>query len=388
MTKATFPTFAAALTFTAMHLAAQNPPDARALIDGEADALQRLGSYQYTEDQTTKTTMQGVPVSLTTTITVQAVNPGKMRLEMALFDAPSFLMVSDGVAAWSYEATSKRYAKLKDASAAQQQLDAFARDFDGLSGRSANAKVVRSESLTVDGAPHDCWVVESRSEKSGEGPMQFHDVVGTVWIDKELGIVLHQTMVGKMVAPFGPGDMEMKSVKHSLKIDVPLDDALFHFTPPPGAQETDDLRPGGFSPVAAQPPTAPEAPPNAVVSNASVHPQAFVPLLNPMHRVEPARPQAAAGNELEWAGRTVGNPDSGGQGGRCGSSLRPAAASRAGGGRCGAVDLPSGDSRRPACVCVHFGERCFHRPLEADWRRRLEPGSGRADGCHAAIPGP
>jgi hypothetical protein len=87
----------------------------------------------------------------------------------------------------------------------------------------------------------------------------------------------------------------MKSVKHSLKINVPVDDALFHFTPPPGAQETDDLRPGGFSPIAAQPPTAPEAPPNAVVSNGSVRPQAFVPLLNPVHRVEPARPRVPQG---------------------------------------------------------------------------------------------
>jgi len=70
-------------------------------------------------------------------------------------------------------------------------------------------------------------------------------------------------------------------------------DALFVFTPPAGATETDELVPGMramFSKTEAAPAPVPPAAPVLVAQQ----PQAFVPSLTPVERLEVVRPQEMA----------------------------------------------------------------------------------------------
>jgi hypothetical protein len=81
--------------------------------------------------------------------------------------------------------------------------------------------------------------------------------------------------------------------RHGYKFNPPLDDALFVFTPPAGATETDELFPGMkamFSKTEAAPAPVSSAAPVPVVQE----PQAFVPSLTPVERVEAVRPQGIA----------------------------------------------------------------------------------------------
>jgi TonB family protein len=100
-----------------------------------------------------------------------------------------------------------------------------------------------------------------------------------------------------------PGSVEMqtKSVKRALKFNEPLPDSLFTFVPPADAKESDILEAGasalGFGLTPPVPPTAPKPqqrlqPPPAKPPQPG-EPEAYVPLLNPIHQEEAERPESA-----------------------------------------------------------------------------------------------
>jgi TonB family protein len=96
-------------------------------------------------------------------------------------------------------------------------------------------KVVRSETIQVDGQPHDCWVTEShvRSGNSVPIPDDIRDALETVWYDKILGLALMRTMVAEM-RPSPPPSflLTAKTTVHGLKINSSFEDSLFVFGPP------------------------------------------------------------------------------------------------------------------------------------------------------------
>ena len=64
---------------------AQDAPDAASLLARQASELQRYHSYRLTQDMTMDMKMPGMAMpAMTSTIVTQAVNPGKMRMEMKL----------------------------------------------------------------------------------------------------------------------------------------------------------------------------------------------------------------------------------------------------------------------------------------------------------------
>jgi thiol-disulfide isomerase/thioredoxin len=64
----------------------------------------------------------------------------------------------------------------------------------------------------------------------------------TTWMDKKLGIDLQSDVSMKVSMPGGIStDMHVKTVKTELRIDGPIPDSTFAFTPPDGAKEVDKL---------------------------------------------------------------------------------------------------------------------------------------------------
>jgi len=161
----------------------------------------------------------------------------------------------------------------------------------------ADAKVVRSETLEVDGQPHDCWVIEFRTDKlvTGQTGAEMRDAVYTSWIDKALGIQLKMSMSKKTKASAAAPAVETKIVTttRSVAFNEDFPDSLFVFTPPEGAKETKELFPGIgaiAAPVAAEK-IAPKSQPG--------EPEAFVPNLNPIERIEPVYPPEARSQGLQ-----------------------------------------------------------------------------------------
>lgn len=238
---------------------------------------------------------------MNTTTVMQAVNPGKLRMETRSAGIET-LMITNGDQSWTYLPMLKQYTKASEASRQDFGM-AFVSAGNEMT---ANAKVTGSELLELDGQQHDCWVVESQTDKiampaqAGAG-MEMQDVVYTAWIDKTLGLQVKTSLAGRMKAGAALPAMQMRIVTtmHSMKFNEDLPDSLFVFTPPADAKETDDLLAGmpgtasvgtrGVAAAAAAPPAATPSK-DAVKPLAPGEPEAYVPDLEPTHRVEPNYP--------------------------------------------------------------------------------------------------
>lgn len=237
-------------------------PDGPALLAGSEAALLGHRSYQYSEDVTVQIKMPGPPQpEMRFTGTVQAVNPAgansaransaRMRLEFKVGDEAGILVVSDGSTTWMYMPLFQQFTRTPQRPGGFESLT----DVIGLPGvpdaakETANAKVIRSERIYIDGQTHDCWVVENRMGKFAlpEQPgAEIQEPVFTYWIDKNLGLAL-ETSMSMEVQTAGsekPIETRMQTVTHSIKFDLDLPDSLFVFTPPSGARETAELFPG------------------------------------------------------------------------------------------------------------------------------------------------
>jgi thiol-disulfide isomerase/thioredoxin len=108
------------------------------------------------------------------------------------------------------------------------------------------SKTLREETVEVEGQRHACWVVESKMEmpplNGPDGP-KVSPIASLQWIDTKLGIHLKQQVSFEMQIPGASAPMVVHQtvVTTSLKIDEPLPDSLFTFTPPAGAKEVDEI---------------------------------------------------------------------------------------------------------------------------------------------------
>ncbi len=247
--------------FSLLALSAQPFPDGAELLARSGNALKAYSSFEYTE------VMSGGPAGMVTTMLYQGTNSGKMRVTQKIQDMDGILIVSDGRETWMYVAMMKRYTKMPPDS---KLLSDVLTD-----GPAGDDKVVRSETIEVDGEPHDCWVVESRTPKVS------HSGVATHWIDKISSIEFKLTVSSSFQAAGSKEPVETTTTitRHGYKFNPAFDDALFVFTPPAGATETDELFPG-------MKPGTPKTEPAPLATEA----QAFVPNLTPTTRVEAARP--------------------------------------------------------------------------------------------------
>jgi TonB family protein len=290
-------------------LSAQQLPDAQTLLEREANALQSYVSYQYTEETTMQMTVMGSPMNVPMTMEIHAVNPNKLRMETKTGNMTSSLMISDGDTTWMYVPILKQYSKL---SGNETALEALGSQLVGDRAQIiANAVTRRSETMDMDGMPHECWVVESRIAKQSMGGMEIHDALYVTWIDKDTGIALQRSMSGKMQGGPMPVSVEMqtKSVKRALKFNDALPDSLFTFVPPADAKESDFVKGAGAAaagfgltppaPAATPKPRQaplplppPSKPPQSRGPQAD-EPEAYVPFLNPIHREEAEWPESA-----------------------------------------------------------------------------------------------
>jgi outer membrane lipoprotein-sorting protein len=85
-------------------ISAQEAPDAARLVSQRSRALTKYYSYQYVE-----TMSMG---SMSSTTTVEAVNPDKYRMVTKTVSVDGPAIVADGRTIWKYSATSGKYSQI------------------------------------------------------------------------------------------------------------------------------------------------------------------------------------------------------------------------------------------------------------------------------------
>lgn len=237
-------------SFLAVSLAAQTQslPDGAALMKQSQAATKALHSLQCTNNMTMemangmKMTMDG---------SMAMVNPGKTRSETKVMGM-TMLVVSDGETTWIYNSSNQQYVKKHAALGPAAILSAMGMsnvpDFTKVQ---TTQKTIGEETLEVDGQKHDCWIVESHMGEMEMPAVPGAKMTGAVsksWIDKKLLIDLKTDVALKMQMPQMPDPMEMHMVmaKKDLKIDQPVAESLFQFTPPADAKEVDSVMGGAM----------------------------------------------------------------------------------------------------------------------------------------------
>jgi thiol-disulfide isomerase/thioredoxin len=222
---------------------AQDSPDARALLKETGDVLLKHKSYQV--DQRAIVDMGGtLPARLEMVVKIIVSNPGKLRIESSSKVGDS-LIVSDGEHTWMYLGTLKQYTKTAAASTPESLVKSMVPGMSGVMDQIKakdpylSAKIIGEEPVEVDGQKIDCYVVEARLDTiSLPGSVDMKGGVQKVWIDKVSKLSLKQTITATMEGgPLtAPAQMNQAVTVISQKLDTPVPDSSFTFTPPEGSK--------------------------------------------------------------------------------------------------------------------------------------------------------
>jgi thiol-disulfide isomerase/thioredoxin/starvation-inducible outer membrane lipoprotein len=230
-------------------LAAQELPEGSALMKACEEAIKRCRSLEYKTAMTSEMTRGGQTMKMGGEIVNAIVNPGKTRFESRI-QGVTMLTVSDGESTWTYNSMTRQYAKKSAALGPMAMLSAMGvNSLPDTSKAKIAEKTLGAETLEMEGQKHDCWLVENHVGEfaiTEPQPVTVKDFTIRYWIDKKTKLDLQMTVSMKVDA--GAGDMEMlqKFTKTEMKIDQPLPDAEFTFTPPAGAQLVDNVMGAGM----------------------------------------------------------------------------------------------------------------------------------------------
>jgi thiol-disulfide isomerase/thioredoxin len=229
---------------------AQPLPDGESLVKGLGAALTQFHSIQSVDQMTTETSTPQGPVKAVAEVSIARLNPGKSRIETKVQGSPMRqLQVSDGEVTTIYNTLLKEYVKIPAALGPEATLRSMGITMPDVSNFHMTSKTLRGETIEIDGAPHDCWVVESQlgeltlpPQQNSPMPAKMTGVRFTQWIDRKLNLTLRTDFdLGVQIASQPPTSVHATMVKTELEIDRPLPDSLFTFTPPAGAKEVKEF---------------------------------------------------------------------------------------------------------------------------------------------------
>ena len=222
---------------------AQEAPDARTLLKETSEVL--LHHKSYLVDQRAVIDVGGpLPSRVEMLVKIAVSSPGKLRIESTSKLGDS-LIVSDGENTWMYLGTLQQYTKTAAASTpaslVKSLVPGMSSVMDQLKAKDpyVSAKVTGEETVEVEGQKIDCYVVEGRLDKiSLPGSIEMTDAVQKVWVDKVSKLSLKQTMTATMEGgPLtAPAQMNQAVTITSQKLDAPVPDSVFTFTPPEGSK--------------------------------------------------------------------------------------------------------------------------------------------------------
>jgi outer membrane lipoprotein-sorting protein/peroxiredoxin len=222
---------------------AQEAPDARTLLKQTSEVL--LHHRSYLVDQRAVIDVGGpLPSRVEMLVKIAVSTPGKLRIESTSKLGDS-LIVSDGENTWMYLGTLQQYTKTAAASTpaslVKSLVPGMSSVMDQLKAKDpyVSAKVTGEETVEVEGQKIDCYVVEGRLDKiSLPGSIEMTDAVQKVWVDKVSKLSLKQTMTATMEGgPLtAPAQMNQAVTITSQKLDAPVPDSVFTFTPPEGSK--------------------------------------------------------------------------------------------------------------------------------------------------------
>jgi len=230
-------------------LFAQQLPDARTLLKETGDALRDAKSYVL-EQSIAVELKGGLESRLQMPMKLAVSNPGKLRIE-SNGAVGNTLIVSDGENTWMYLGPLKQYTRTPAASSPDALMKSLNPGVADMLGKMQSkdpyleVKLAGEEIIENGGARHECFVIEAKLDKiEMPGSMELLDGVMKTWVDKKTKLTWRQTATAIMKGATlrSPAEMNQSITLLSVKLNEPVSDSLFTFTPPEGAKEVKEFQ--------------------------------------------------------------------------------------------------------------------------------------------------
>jgi len=248
---------AAVLALGVLALAAwaqKDGDDARAQLDKVSQTYRQLGSYQFEGTVGISMLMKGNRQGFEFPVVAAAASGGRSRTEMRN-PMMGISVVSDGKNTTTYSQQLNQYTRKAGTPPASHPDSAFApvlplpeaspiaRYFDLAKGVE-NARRLGQTTLMLAGRPVPCDLVAVDFTHPAGSQVTYSPTI--LWIDRARNIVAREsTTVTAASTPSGKMEMTQTTIYPIARINEPLADSLWTFTPPLGAQLVDELKPHG-----------------------------------------------------------------------------------------------------------------------------------------------
>lgn len=242
---------------------AQAQPDAKELLKKVHANYANIKTYHFEGRSVMEMKGDGIFMRMEMPFAVAVGKDGQRLMRTKIFSVNTF-QVSDGQTEWVYMPTDKQYTKKpveKDAVAADVRFDLgkaevmkLATIDDDQIKELKTARILREEALEIGGQRVNCYVIEAefgldeaQAASAKKLPMKeaLTSIPMTFWVDKERPIILQSVFDGggtlaEIFKIFGDGaDFKMTSTLTVARVNEPLPDSLFVFTPPADAKQVE-----------------------------------------------------------------------------------------------------------------------------------------------------
>ena len=218
---------------------ARTQDDARKLLQQTGDTYRNMKSY-YAEGtllvQSLHEPTRLGDIDWNQLLIEAEVKPNKFRIEIRDARLGS-TRVTDGLTFWHYRQQTNQYTKKPAAGESAADFPTGS-EYKRIDAGVASARVLREESLPVNGGDVTCYVVELIVE--GQPPADTIREPRLLWIGKANHLVLKDVSRSTLGASKRAGEratLTRVKVVNVVKVNQPLPDALFMFVPPEGARE-------------------------------------------------------------------------------------------------------------------------------------------------------
>jgi outer membrane lipoprotein-sorting protein len=225
----------AALIISLAALHGEDLPDAAALLERSAHALDTYKSYQFDYRmlvQNTRASGDAIPPDVTSA-SIAGMMPGKVEVELKSLGLTQ-VMIYDGQTSTTYEVGQNTYIR---EDGRPRWVERFTSRVGTLENSEVTRSTVREATIDVDGEPHECWLVERSASRPWPAPglpSRREEIQETTWIDKKLWIDWQVIAISETA---NGNPVKITATKTRLKLDPDLPNSMFTFTPPAGARE-------------------------------------------------------------------------------------------------------------------------------------------------------
>jgi len=222
------------------------------------NTYQELSTYEFQAVMKTNVQAPDNSRNVETPVYYAADLPGKQHLKMQTGNYTVYV-ISNGNKTWTYIPQINQYTEAQQSvistagsspsgnrgsAGIESMASQLKSQYENITSRLVESNILGEETLTINGEPHETYVLQNRYESSVDLPNS--TILPTkYWVDKKRHIILKQEMNLKMESQQVGGTVQMTQITRmdKAKLNQVADSSLFTFIPPEGAEQVKQLEP-------------------------------------------------------------------------------------------------------------------------------------------------